>query len=103
AIYSEGAAWLTGRSMAKRDRPDFGARRRLGGDSLAVSWKTGTSYGHRDAWTAGFLGDYTAVVWMGNLDNRSSAALVGGERAAPLLFDVLEGLTARKSLSGVVG
>lgn len=100
-IYSEGAAWLTAQAMARRERPDFGARGKLGGEALAVSWKTGTSYGHRDAWTAGFMGDFTAVVWMGNLDNRASAALVGGERAAPLLFDVLEGLTVRKPVTGV--
>lgn len=94
-IYSQGASWLTAQSLARRDRPDFPARRQLGGAGPVVHWKTGTSYGHRDAWTAGFMGNFTAVVWMGNLDNRSNAALVGGERAAPVLFDVLEGLNGR--------
>ena len=47
---------------------------------------------HRDAWAAGGADRYTAVAWLGNLDHRGSAALVGGERAGPVLFDVLEAI-----------
>ncbi|MBA2662218.1 MAG: penicillin-binding protein 1C [Bradymonadaceae bacterium] len=96
-IYSEGAAWLANHALALRDRPDFPTRRHMGPAGLEIYWKTGTSFGHRDAWTAGFMGDYTAVVWMGNLDNRSNAALIGSERAAPVFFDVLEGLNRRQN------
>ena len=60
-----------------------------------IHWKTGTSFGFRDAWAVGSGGRYTAVVWTGNVDNKPSAELVGSEAAGPLLFDVLEGLSDR--------
>jgi penicillin-binding protein 1C len=61
----------------------------------AIHWKTGTSFGFRDAWAIGSGPAFTAVVWTGNVDNRPSAELVGSEAAGPLLFDVLEGLANR--------
>ncbi|HUL59089.1 MAG TPA: penicillin-binding protein 1C [Anaeromyxobacteraceae bacterium] len=90
-----GAAWLAADALAKRDRPDFPSRRALTGAPAHVRWKTGTSFGHRDAWSAGFGPRHTAVVWLGNVDGTPSRALVGGEVAAPLLFDLLEGLADR--------
>lgn len=57
-----------------------------------LHWKTGTSFGHRDAWAVGSGGRFTVAVWLGNLDQRPSRRLVGSEAAGPLLFDVLEGL-----------
>lgn len=91
---SSGAAFLVQRALRKKDRPDFPARRRFTGVSPYIHWKTGTSYGHRDAWAAGSGPRHTAVVWLGNLDQTPSAHLVGAEVAGPLLFDVLEGLSA---------
>ncbi|MBZ0112438.1 MAG: penicillin-binding protein 1C [Thermoanaerobaculia bacterium] len=89
-ILSPGSAFLTARALGRRDRPDFPERRRFRGVSSGVRWKTGTSYGHRDAWAAGFDDRYAAAVWLGNLDNRSSVDLVGADAAGPLLFDLLE-------------
>ncbi len=90
-LLSPGATYLTSRALSRRDRPDFPERRRFRGVSSRVRWKTGTSYGHRDAWAAGFADRYAAAVWLGNLNNRSSADLVGADAAGPLLFDLLEG------------
>lgn len=59
-------------------------------DSLPVAWKTGTSYGYRDAWTAGVLGPYVLVVWVGNFDSHGNPALVGLGAAAPLFFALAE-------------
>ena len=73
SVFTPGAAWLTRQALAR------------GG----LHWKSGTSYGHRDAWAVGSQGDRTVAVWLGNFDNRSSSALVGGEAAGPLLFDLL--------------
>jgi penicillin-binding protein 1C len=56
-----------------------------------IHWKTGTSFGHRDAWAVGSNTTHTATVWLGNLDRSASRSLVGGEAAGPLLFDLLEG------------
>ncbi|MEM7585655.1 MAG: penicillin-binding protein 1C [Acidobacteriota bacterium] len=94
-IYSPGSAFLTRRALTRRDRPDFPSRRRLSGAPPSIHWKTGTSYGHRDAWAAGSGPAHTAVVWLGNFDNRPSVDLVGAEAAGPLLFDVLEGVADR--------
>ena len=93
-IYSRGAAYLTRRALSIRDRPDFPTRGRSQDELHAVHWKTGTSFGHKDAWAAGSGPRYTVVVWQGNLDRRPSVHLVGAAAAAPLLFDVLEGLAA---------
>lgn len=91
-ILSPGAAWLTRRTLRMRDRPDFPSRGRFSSLSRDIHWKTGTSYGHRDAWAAGSDRRWTAVVWLGNLDRSTSRALVGAPAAGPILFDVLEGL-----------
>ncbi len=100
ALFSPGSAHLTRRALARRDRPDFPERRRLAGAPAAIHWKTGTSYGHRDAWAAGSGKDYSAVVWLGNFDNQPSVDLVGAEAAGPILFDLLEAV-ADRSLPGV--
>ncbi|MBN8231357.1 penicillin-binding protein 1C [Corallococcus macrosporus] len=94
-LVSPGAAWLTRQALALRDRPDFPERRRLTGLPARVHWKTGTSFGNRDAWAAGSGPKHTAVVWLGNFDHASSVHLVGAENAAPLLFDILEGVGPR--------
>jgi penicillin-binding protein 1C len=67
----------------------------LHGVPQAIHWKTGTSFGYRDAWSVGSGPAYTVAVWTGNVDQSSSFELVGSEAAGPLLFDVLEGLADR--------
>ncbi len=56
------------------------------------AWKTGTSYGKRDAWSIGFNADYTIGVWMGNFNGEGSPHLSGIESAAPLLFDLFDAI-----------
>jgi penicillin-binding protein 1C len=52
-----------------------------------LAWKTGTSYGYRDAWAIGFDRRHTIGVWLGRADNASVPGLVGRTAAGPLLFD----------------
>ena len=59
---------------------------------VPLRFKTGTSNGFRDAWTAGVVGPYVLVVWAGNFDNRANPLLVGGEVAAPLFADIAQAL-----------
>lgn len=87
---SPGAAYLTRRALSRRDRPDFPERRRFSGLPAGIHWKTGTSYGHRDAWAAGSDRHHTTVIWLGNFDMTPSVDLVGADAAGPLLFDLLE-------------
>jgi penicillin-binding protein 1C len=94
-MFGPGAAYLTRQALSLKDRPDFPRRRDANGLPAAIHWKTGTSFGFRDAWAVGSGPAYTAVVWTGNVDNRPSVELVGSEAAGPLLFDVLEGVADR--------
>lgn len=64
----------------------------LGASDPAVSWKTGTSHGFRDAWAAGMRGEYVLVVWIGNFSGKPNPAFVARECAAPLLFETFERL-----------
>jgi penicillin-binding protein 1C len=59
-----------------------------------IAFKTGTSYGHRDAWSAGFRGRYTVAVWVGRADGTAIPGLTGRGAAAPLLFDIFAMLDA---------
>ncbi len=94
-VFSPGAAYLTRRALSLKDRPDFPSRRDLSRTPPSIHWKTGTSFGHRDAWAAGSGPRYTAVVWMGNFDNTPSKRLIGSEASGPLLFNVLEAVSSR--------
>jgi penicillin-binding protein 1C len=59
-----------------------------------IAYKTGTSYGFRDAWSAGFSGDYTVVVWVGRVDGTPSPGAYGRATAAPLMFQIFSMLPA---------
>jgi penicillin-binding protein 1C len=56
---------------------------------FAVGWKTGTSYGFKDGWTALVFGDYVLVAWVGNFDGVGNSAFMGRYSAAPLAFSIL--------------
>ncbi|HVO30567.1 MAG TPA: penicillin-binding protein 1C, partial [bacterium] len=94
-VMSPGAAWLTRAALKRKDRPDFPRRREFSSVPADIFWKTGTSFGHRDAWAAGAGPRYAAVVWLGNFDETPSVDLVGADAAGPLLFDLLEGVAPR--------
>jgi len=57
-----------------------------------VAWKTGTSWGFRDAWSAGVLGPYVLVVWIGNFNGQGNPAFIGLDAAAPLFFRIVDAL-----------
>ncbi|MBX9588888.1 MAG: penicillin-binding protein 1C [Hyphomonadaceae bacterium] len=62
-----------------------------------LCYKTGTSYGFRDAWSVGFDGRYVIAVWVGRPDSASTPGLTGRTTAAPLLFDVFARMAARRT------
>ncbi|MCB0218800.1 MAG: penicillin-binding protein 1C [Chrysiogenetes bacterium] len=99
SAFSEGATYLTRQTLSLRDRPDFPGRRDYSAMPPSIHWKTGTSFGHRDAWASGSGPRYTAVVWLGNFDNSPSNRLVGADAAGPILFDLLEGLASAEDAS----
>ncbi len=66
-----------------------------------VAWKTGTSWGFKDAWSVGSIGHYVLVVWLGNFDNRGNTAFIGIQSAAPLFFNIVDALRNRQLLKGL--
>ena len=92
-VMRQGSAWLTRRGLRLRDRPDFPDRLQYATVQSSIHWKTGTSFGHRDAWSCGSDPQYTACVWVGNADRSPARNLVGAEAAGPLMFNVLESLS----------
>lgn len=93
ALLSPEAAFITRDMLRQNPRPDAGA---FATATVPVYWKTGTSWGFRDAWSAGLVGPYVLVVWLGNFDGSSNPALVGVDAAAPLFFDIIDGLHAAR-------
>ncbi|MDJ0821925.1 MAG: penicillin-binding protein 1C [Paracoccaceae bacterium] len=82
-ILSPRAAWQIGHILAGIAPPP------AAGTPGQVAYKTGTSYGHRDAWALGWDGKHVAGVWIGRPDGTPVPGAFGGDLAAPLLFEVL--------------
>lgn len=95
-ILSEESSFMTLEMLRSTPRPeDLAVRRR---SAVPVGWKTGTSWGFRDAWTAGVLGPYVLVVWLGNFDGQGNPAFVGIQAAAPLFFRLVDAIAANEKL-----
>ncbi|MEO0810026.1 MAG: penicillin-binding transpeptidase domain-containing protein, partial [Pseudomonadota bacterium] len=62
-----------------------------------IAYKTGTSYGYRDAWAAGYDGRHTIVVWIGRPDAAATPGLTGRTAAAPILFDAFQRISPRRA------
>ena len=92
-MLSDAASFMVLDMLRQNPRPDDAAIAQPG--ALPVYWKTGTSWGFRDAWTAGVVGPYVLVVWVGNFDGAGNPAFVGIETAAPLFFHIVDALEAR--------
>ncbi len=86
-LLSAEAAFVTLDMLKTNPRPDTGLPAQP-----PVAWKTGTSWGFRDAWTAGIFGRYVLVVWVGNFDSSSNPAFIGISAAAPLFFNIVDAL-----------
>lgn len=96
-LLSPESSFITLDMLRHSPRPDTFAPARPG-----IAWKTGTSWGFHDAWTAGAFGRYVLVVWVGNFDGRSNPALVGIDAAAPLFLRIVDAMRAEKLDRGEV-
>jgi penicillin-binding protein 1C len=79
-LMEQAAAWYVGNIIIGTPPPDNA----VGG---RIAYKTGTSYGYRDAWAVGYDGRHTIGVWVGRPDGAPVPGLVGRGAAAPILFD----------------
>lgn len=81
-----GSIYLTMQALRQVNRPEEEAGWRYFSSSRAVAWKTGTSYGARDAWSVGVNRRYAVGVWVGNATGRGQQGLSGVGSAAPIMF-----------------
>jgi penicillin-binding protein 1C len=81
--------WLTYGALLKVNRPEGEAGWQYFSSSRDFAWKTGTSFGFRDAWAVGTTPEYVIGVWAGNADGEGRPGLTGISAAAPILFDLV--------------
>ena len=91
-VFSAASSWFTFQAMREVQRPEDDINWELFETSQQIAWKTGTSFGFRDAWAVGTNSKYVVGVWVGNADGEGRPGLIGREAAAPILFDVFSGL-----------
>lgn len=91
-----GAIWLTLEALREVNRPEGDEAWRYYDSSLQIAWKTGTSYGGRDAWAIGMNKKYVVGVWVGNASGEGRPSLSGVRTAAPVLFDLFNLLPRSK-------
>ena len=95
-LFGAGPIWLTFKAMKELNRP----REERGWEDFQsaadVAWKTGTSFGHRDAWAIGMNTKYLVGIWVGNADGEGRPGLTGLNVAAPILFKMFKHLPNQK-------
>ncbi len=91
-ILSASAIWQAFNAMQDLERPDSEGNWQQFQSSNRIAWKTGTSYGFRDAWAVGVTSKYAVGVWVGNADGEGRPGLIGVVAAAPVLFDIFKEL-----------
>ncbi|WP_288954569.1 penicillin-binding protein 1C [uncultured Polaribacter sp.] len=91
-IFDAASIYLTLESLRDVNRPNTEQNWQFFDSSKQIAWKTGTSFGFRDAWAIGTTKDYVVGVWVGNADGEGRPGLVGVQTAAPILFDVFDKL-----------
>jgi penicillin-binding protein 1C len=85
-------AWMTMNALLEVNRPGIESYWKNFSSSRKIAWKTGTSYGLRDAWAIGVTPHDTVAVWVGNAGGEGSPGLTGLATAAPVMFDLFDQL-----------
>ena len=89
-IFDAASIYLTFEAMKKVNRPEGSESWEFFDSSKQIAWKTGTSFGNKDAWAIGITKDYVVGVWVGNADGEGRPNVTGLSSAAPVLFDVFD-------------
>jgi len=87
-LLSPAANYMITEILSKVNRPDFPLNWTATQHMPKIAWKTGTSYGRRDAWSIGYNKNYTVGVWVGNFSGAGVPELSGANTATPLLFKI---------------
>ena len=94
-LLSRGATWIVRDVLEAHPRPGSVADTFDPRSRMRVAWKTGTSYGYRDAWALGSTRRYTVGVWVGRPDGTPLPGQYGAMTALPLLFETIDSLPAQ--------
>ncbi len=89
-IFGAGPVYLTFEALTVMNRPVEGNEWYRFSSSKKIAWKTGTSFGHRDAWAIGVTPGYVVGTWAGNADGEGRPGLTGASAAAPLMFEIFK-------------
>lgn len=94
-LISSEAAFMISEILMQTERPDFPENFQQAVNTPRIAWKTGTSYGRRDAWAIGYNLRYTVAVWIGNFSGEGAPELAGARIATPLLFRLFSAIDNR--------
>jgi len=89
-MFDAGSIYLAFEAMKEVNRPEGSEAWEFFDSSKEIAWKTGTSFGNRDAWAIGVTSKHVVGVWVGNADGEGRPDLTGLQSAAPILFDVFD-------------
>ncbi|RZJ74002.1 MAG: penicillin-binding protein 1C [Flavobacterium sp.] len=95
-IIGAGSIYLTYNAMKEVNRPEGDEAWKFYDSSMEIAWKTGTSFGNRDAWAIGTNSGYVVGIWVGNASGEGRPELTGVNYAAPILFDVFNLLPRKR-------
>lgn len=98
-FYDAGSIYATFQALLEANRPEGDENWEFYESTRPIAWKTGTSFGFRDAWAVGITPEFVVSVWVGNADGEGRPELTGLHTAAPLLFEVFKLLPQTKWFS----
>ena len=87
-LLTPASSYMITEILSKVNRPDFPLSWTATEHMPKIAWKTGTSYGRKDAWSIGYNKNYTVGIWVGNFSGQGVAELSGANTATPLLFKI---------------
>ena len=90
ATYDYSTWWLISKALQEVQRPGIEGGWKKYSSSRPIAWKTGTSFGFRDAWAVGYDAKYLVAIWVGNAQGEGRPGLTGASTAAPLMFNIFQ-------------
>jgi penicillin-binding protein 1C len=98
-LVSQEATFMVTDILTQLTRPDLPIAWENSLNTPKIAWKTGTSYGRKDAWSIGFNNKYTVGVWVGNFSGEGVPDLSGSEKATPLLFRIFNAIENKQNFN----
>lgn len=97
-VLGASAIYFTLKALTSVERPPEESGWEHFGSSGQIAWKTGTSFGYRDAWGVGVSSDFVVAVWVGNASGEGRPGIIGGSAAGPILFELFSLLPSNSAL-----